>query len=106
MTKGTDAMTPLQYAAALLYCQEQVDLCGKDGEAEDARRFAALERDLWGEVTQLGLAGHVEDQIEKIAGAPDLVRDLARSLGHPCSGAFSASVDSRTSSEAPHGNCA
>jgi hypothetical protein len=37
-------MTPLQYAAALLYCQEQIDLRAKHGEAEDARRFAALER--------------------------------------------------------------
>jgi hypothetical protein len=88
-------MTPIQYAAALLYCQEQIDLCGKDGEAEDARRFAALERDLWGEVTKLGLAGHVEDRIEDIAAAPDLVRDLAKSLGHMCSGRVSAGRQQR-----------
>jgi hypothetical protein len=99
-------MTPIQYAAALLYCQEQVDLCGKDGKAEDARRFAALERDLWAEVTKLGLAGRVKDAIEDIADAPALVRDLARSLVHLCSGASSAPVDSKTSIEASPRKCA
>jgi hypothetical protein len=29
--KGTHRMTPIQYAAVLLYCQEQIDLCGKGG---------------------------------------------------------------------------
>ena len=99
-------MTPLQYAAALLYCQEQIDLCAKRGKAEDARRFAALERDLWGEVAKLGLAGHVKDTIEDIAAAPDLVRDLAQSLAHLCSNGGSASVDSQTAGEAPPEQCA
>ena len=99
-------MTPIQYAAALLYCQEQIALCGKDGGAEDAQRFAALERDLWTEVTKLGLAGHVEDTIDEIADAPELVRDLARSLVHLCSGRSSASVDPTTSMETSPSKCA
>jgi hypothetical protein len=94
-------MTPLQYAAALLYCQEQIGLCAKRAKAEDARRFAALERDLWDEVAKLGLAGRVKDTIEDIAAAPDLVRDLAKSLADSCSDEFSASVDSQTASEDP-----
>jgi hypothetical protein len=99
-------MTPIQYAAALLYCQEQIDLCGKDGEAEDARRFATLQHDLWAEVTKLGLAGRVEDTIEDIADAPDLVRDLARSLVHLCSGALATSVDAKTAIETSPKKCA
>jgi hypothetical protein len=99
-------MTPLQYAAALLYCQEQIDLRAKHGEAEDARRFAALERELWGEVAKLGLAGRVKDAIEDIADAPALVRDLAHSLAHLCSDEISASVDAQTASEAPGAKCA
>ena len=99
-------MTPLQYAAALLYCQEQIDLCAKRGKAEDARRFAALARDLWGEVAKLGLTGRVKDTIEDIAAAPNLVRDLAQSLADPCSDRFSASVDSQTASETPPEQCA
>ena len=99
-------MTPLQYAAALLHCQEQIDLCAKRGKAEDARRFAALARDLWGEVAKLGLTGRVKDTIEDIAAAPNLVRDLAQSLADPCSDRFSASVDSQTASETPPEQCA
>jgi hypothetical protein len=99
-------MTPLQYAAALLYCQEQIECCAKRSAAEDARCFAALERDLWGEVAKLGLAGRVEDTMEDIADAPDLVQDLAQSLAHACSNGFSASGDAQTASEAPPEQCA
>jgi hypothetical protein len=62
-----------------------------------------LERDVWAEVTQLGLAGQVEDKIKDIADAPDLVRDLATSLIHVASGGFSALADSETAGEASRG---
>jgi hypothetical protein len=99
-------MTPIQYAAALLYCQEQIELCGKDGEAEDARRFATLKRDLWDEVARLGLVGRVEDKIVDFSDAPDLVRELASSLVHLYSAGSSASGDSMPSIEASRGKCA
>ena len=99
-------MTPIQYAAALLYCQEQIDFCGKDGDAADARCFATLKRDLWDEVTQLGLVGRVEGKIVDFSDAPDLVRELARSLVHLYSAGSSASGDPMPSIQASRGKCA